>query len=513
MQPSLICIDLRSPEEHRRTPWCQSNQFGAGALLELRATAKPQPQLERVTPQHQRLWLPAAQHTAEAGASIARQWAGSAPTPLLIGLGHASQPLLSGLAQQLNSGGCLWLDALPPLSNLRELLALLVCAPCLRCARASDAAILHQLLGQHWDAVLEQPDAISEAGSSRAVVTAALIARERVEQQQAILLSGGLDLAWNRVQIDLQELAPLIPDAHRRCCYINAGLAAAGFQHRWHQPAQAEQAMAQLLERAISHSSVSPRQSRSSAPTKDGYALHLHAYHHNEAAVILQRLAQHALPPSQLVITCPDARLCETALRDQLRLFPNTELCLQEVPNRGRNIGALMAMADQINREVVVHLHTKDTSHADPTAFVHRWMHYVISTLLAELSNLVGPLQQGEAVAAFPIDPNRRQLGSNTTKLQTLLDLHNQHHGRQPQVKLQPSDTPLFPVGMMLALNRNFLLEQLKPLYSAIPPEQLEEPIPVDGTPLHAMERSVALIAAMEGQRTLLLRAPDGLSR
>ena len=527
MGPSLICVDLRSPEQRRSLPWAQAIDLGITPLLELRASKTPGPQasLETLSPVHQRLWLPAAQHTAAAGAAIARQWPGASPQPpLLVALGLESHAMFSGLAQQLGTGGCLLLDQGAEQASLRQLLGLLVAAPRLKATNPAIAAEWLNLLHQHWDADLDPPGGISTAHRSTELVVAALQARELVQHHRRRLQQQPSNLAWNRLQIDLQELAPLIADPAHRNAWISAGLSSAGFQHRWDQPSQAVQSMARLLElsgactdRANTLSILRrlppPASPPPAQPRPDGYAVHLHAYHLQEAGVILQRLSQVPHAPQELLISCPNPQACAAALQPQLQGLRNTSIRLQQHRNHGRNIGALMAAADQLHSDVLLHLHTKNTAHHDPTAFVHRWMHYLITTLLSQLPAWLPALAEGRAAAAFPIDPNRRQLSSNCEAVQTLINQHQQRHGRGFTVQLSRRDTPIYPMGMMLALRRSFLLQELKPLYASIDPAAIAEPLAVDGTPLHGFERVIPWIAALEGQPLLLLEPPNGLSR
>lgn len=441
--------------------------------------------------------------------------------PLLVGVGLSSHTQLRELALAWRTGGCLLLDENARNSSLGDCVSLLTSAPRILCLTNAIRRSWLDLLATHWDAEPEDPDQLAVGQSEREIVAAALQAREMAQATWAILDAERIDLAWNRAHQAYARLATSDPDPQRHNLAVNVALASSSFQPRWRHPQQARAAQIQLLQRtgcvATAEQAEALVQLVPPEPTPSSGApplsVHLHAYHLPEAGVILSRLAALPQPPAQLLITCRNAQQAATTLQPQLAAFTGSQIELLQVPNSGRNIGALMAVADRLSHEAVLHLHSKDSSHPDPSSYIHRWLHYLVTTLCSQATALSAALHQGTAVAAFPLDPHRRQLGSNCAAVQELLDAHQNASGRDPQVHLQPRDALLFPMGMMLGLRRSFLREHLLPLYRSIDPSRLAEPLAVNGTLLHGFERAIPLIAALEQQRVLLLQAPPGLSR
>jgi len=409
--------------------------------------------------------------------------------------------------------------------SLAVLVELMAAAPRLVYRNPSIATRWFSVLLNEWDSEPEEPRQFAEAQSARQVLAAALEAREIHRRTSAVIAKGNIDLAWNRVHQDLEHLAPQLQDPHARNICINTALACSSFRPRWASPQQAVNSMAALLVAsncwqgqegdigARQSMQLVPHSAKARRPEACVYSVHLHAFHLREASIILARLGQVEVQPSQLILTCPDPHSCASALSRQLEQFKNTRIELVGVANRGRNIGALMAIADRLQTEILMHLHTKDTSRADHTHFIHHWMEYLISTLMTPLPAVVESMQEVAAVAAYPIDPHRRQLGSNAQGVQDLLNQYQESKGSVPSTHVRAADAAVFPMGMMLALDRRFLIDELVPLFKRIKPNTYEEPLNANGTSLHALERAIPLIAALGQERILLLEPRKGLSR
>lgn len=500
---ALIWVDRRPPRPQAAFPPSLSRQLGASHVLELSAASV----------------AALGGHDHAAGAALAQRWQARHPgkaTPLLIGVGLASRALLAGLAEQFRCGSCLLLDQNAEGQQLGDLVAVLASATRIVTTDPAICSSWEQLLQQEWDAEFELPKQWQQASSPRQLLSVALEARELGRATWQQLSQQAIPLAWNRAHLAYGKLAPqLQADPVAQNLAVNVALAGSGFQPRWLSPRKACEETTALLLRcgASTHSAAAkhtlqllPHQLAPAPGPLPAYAVHLHAYHLQESAVILARLAQMSHPPGQLILTGPNPQQLQQQLAPQLRRFPTTRIELIGVPNRGRNIGALITIADRLQYQWLLHLHGKDTSPQDPSHFIHHWLEFLISSLFSRLPATLQALQAGGHAAAFPADPHRRQLGSNTEALQQLLAQH-------PRVQLRRRDAFVFPLGMMLWLESGFLLEQLKPLYAALDPRTLSEPLAANGTPLHALERAIPLLAALQQRRLLLIEPPQGLSR
>lgn len=506
---ALIWVDLRPPQPRAAFPLGLSRQLGASQVLALTLNNSAA--------------LGGDQQAA--GASLAKRWQAQHPRqaqPLLIGVGLASRGLLAGLAQQFRCGSCLLLDQGAAGQQLGDLVALLASATRIISADPAIRSSWEQLLLQEWDAELEEPRQWQLAASPRQLLAVALEAQQVGRSTWEQLCQPPIPLAWNRAHMAYGKLAPQLQDPASQNLAVNVALASSGFQPRWLSPRQACQATATLLERCGASANAAAAQrtlhllthaSPEALRPPPAYSVHLHAYHLPESAVILARLAQLSHPPAQLILTGADEHILQHRLTPQLSRFGSCRIELISVPNQGRNVGALMAIAERTQTSLLLHLHSKDTSRHDPSRFIHHWLEFLISSLLTRLPDTLQAMQTAGHAAAFPADPHRRQLGSNTAMLQLLMDLHQRRNGQPPQIHLRNHDVLACPLGMMLWLETVFLVEQLKPLYAALDPKTFSEPLAANGTPLHALERAIPLLAAVEERSLLLIEPPEGLSR
>ena len=499
MTSPLIWIDLRPPSHQKAFPRQLNRQLGASEVLELLPGSSA---------------LTGQGHAA--GAACAKHWQANhkdRTPPLLIGVGLASRDVLAGLAQQFQTGCCLLLDAAASNQKLGDLVALLASATRIVTANPAIRPSWELLLRQEWDAEQENPRQWQHATSPRQLLAIALEAQALGQATWQQLSQQQIPLAWNRAHLAYGKLAPNLQPPAAQNLAVNVGLASSGFQPRWLSPQQACQTTGKFLELCglWNNIQILPRVVAAKPYPLPTYAVHLHAHHLPESAVILARLAQLSHQPAQLILTGSNGQQLQQALTPQLSRFHNTSIQIISVPNQGRNIGALMAIAARVQPRLLLHLHSKDTSPQDPSHFIHHWLEFLISSLFSRLPATLQALAAGHQAAAFPIDPHRRQLGRNAAVLQQLIDHHQ--HNQPPRIHLRSNDAFVFPLGMMLWLEKSFLLEQLKPLYSAIDPKALREPLATDGTALHGLERAIPLIVALEERSVLLIEPPEGVSR
>jgi lipopolysaccharide biosynthesis protein len=175
---------------------------------------------------------------------------------------------------------------------------------------------------------------------------------------------------------------------------------------------------------------------------------------------------------------------------------------VREVPNRGRDIGPLLTEFGAALREYDVfgHLHTKKTLHA--LAIGKDWYEFLLENLLGGEAPMMDAVLDRMAAdprigIAFPDDPNVNGWDKNLPYVEKYL------------AKLgieQPPREFAFPIGTMFWA-RPAAVEPLLNLglgWDDYP----QEPLPIDGTMLHGLERLFGVVAARSGYRVVLTHVP-----
>lgn len=179
------------------------------------------------------------------------------------------------------------------------------------------------------------------------------------------------------------------------------------------------------------------------------------------------------------------------------------------VPNRGRDIGPLISeFAGELQKyDVIGHFHTKKSLDIKNAQFARDWFLFLIENLLGG-QHLMADRIMNEFEAdikmglVFADDPYLLDWGKNkdfADELAMEMNLSNipDHHFN-------------FPVGTMFWARS----EAIKPLFELQYSWDMypEEPLPYDGSTLHAMERLIPIIASNQGFTQVLTNIP-GLTR
>ncbi|MGH8029021.1 MAG: rhamnan synthesis F family protein, partial [Arenimonas sp.] len=232
-------------------------------------------------------------------------------------------------------------------------------------------------------------------------------------------------------------------------------------------------------------------------PASMRVALHLHVYYADLLVEMLARLEGNTARPD-LFISVPNQRVADE-VAPQLATYAGRVVDVQVVPNRGRDIGPLLTAfgpALLAGYDVVGHLHTKKTADLKDESVGKNWYRFLLENLLggtAPMADIVlGAMAADPDVGlVFPDDPNVVSWGSNRPYAQAVAgDLG---------VETLP-DHFQFPVGTMFWAR----VEALRPLiehgfdWSDYP----AEPLPYDGSLLHALERLFPLVTEARGYRT-----------
>ena len=218
-------------------------------------------------------------------------------------------------------------------------------------------------------------------------------------------------------------------------------------------------------------------------------ALHIHCYYVELIDQILQRLTLNTVRPDLFITTNSEASLLQ--VKEKIRNYSGRIMRLEIVPNRGRNIGPLLTMMDSdilSDYDIVGHLHTKKSVSVSDAAVGSNWYVFLLENLLGGengrmLDRIITAMIESPVLEMiYPDDPYVFGDESNRAILERIAarvgwPTPPQYHG--------------FPVGCMFWARP----KALRPLFSLNmgledwPPE----PLPYDGTILHALERAFGL--------------------
>lgn len=236
-------------------------------------------------------------------------------------------------------------------------------------------------------------------------------------------------------------------------------------------------------------------------PVDTRVALHLHVYYPDLLPDMLTRLARNKIRPD-LFVSIPTE-----ADRDQvarlLQEYAGKVVDIQVVPNRGRDIGPfLTAFGAQFVAayDIVGHLHTKKTADIKDELLGKTWYRFLLDNLLGDRTNMadiiLGCMAADSSIGmVFPDDPYITSWSSNKLFAEQM----------SGQFNIAAADLPesfVFPVGTMFWAR----VDALRPVFernldwASYP----EEPLPYDGSMLHALERLLPLVCANNGYGVVL---------
>jgi glycosyltransferase involved in cell wall biosynthesis len=229
------------------------------------------------------------------------------------------------------------------------------------------------------------------------------------------------------------------------------------------------------------------------APPEDaGVLLHAHFHYVDLAPDFLERLAGDGLACDLVLTTTDEDRAI--ALRRMIEPRANSRDCVRVVPNRGRDIGALLTgLSDlaQSDYRIIGHVHGKKSVHLGDG---DRWRNFLWENLIGgrarAASAAVSALSADPGLGViFPEDPNL--CGWDLNK-DIATDLARRMGRTAPLPRF-----PDWPNGTMFWARQ----EALAPLFALglSWADYPEEPVPVDGTVLHALERLIPFAAEQAG--------------
>lgn len=255
--------------------------------------------------------------------------------------------------------------------------------------------------------------------------------------------------------------------------------------------------------------SISKHSSVSLDATNLGFAIHLHAHFGQEALEILNAVSESCIG-ADLYITYNDhsvRQMISTYVNSCQAFSRYNSLRFVYLPNRGRNVVPLLKLICGYLRDyqVALHLHTKRSSHFDDGS---PWAKHMTSCLVEDRDLVLAIL------AEFDNDPELGLVMPTAYKsIRPYLGWGGNYvlaksiaNELSPPILIHESMPLVFPAGMMFwfrpAVYSNLSHVCLTSCISE------GEPLPQDGTHLHAIERLMAFVCESRGFKWAYLSPP-----
>jgi len=236
-------------------------------------------------------------------------------------------------------------------------------------------------------------------------------------------------------------------------------------------------------------------------------ALHIHVFYLELLDDILKRLESNELKCDLFIsVTSQDAL---TQVEAMLKSYKKGTYEIIVVPNRGRDISPLLSAFNRklISYDVIGHIHTKKSLDMNNPKAAHLWSTFLVENLIggeyAMADRILAEFAQDEKLGlVYPDDPHIMGWSDNKPFTSQLV--------KQMNLPELPDGDFSFPVGTMFWARPAAIKPLLMLNYSwdDYPPE----PLPYDGSILHAIERLLPFVAESQGFKKALTYVP-GITR
>ena len=225
-------------------------------------------------------------------------------------------------------------------------------------------------------------------------------------------------------------------------------------------------------------------------------ALHLHVFYQDELSDIVERLKLNASIPD-LFVSVP-SKDAAAKTREALSCYRGRIVDLQVTPNLGRDIGPLLTQfgpALIASYDIIGHLHTKKSPHVESRPLTEAWVTFLLENMVGGklggtmVDSILSAMASDPTIGiVFPDDPNVLSWTSNREYAENLA------------ARMKCGELPEqfnFPVGSMFWMRAAVLKRfvELKLAWGDYDPE----PLPVDGTMIHAIERLFGVVPGAMG--------------
>ena len=237
-------------------------------------------------------------------------------------------------------------------------------------------------------------------------------------------------------------------------------------------------------------------------------ALHLHLHYTEGVEGLLQSIKASTSQPDLFISTTSE----EGKMRVKV-LLDKCGLRAQEIavfPNRGRDIGPfLTGFGPRLfsDYEIVGHLHSKKSPHAHDD-YLQNWVDFLEKGLVGKaggmMDAIIAKMNSDPLIGViYPDDPGCFGWEGNYSYGKVMIE-------RMGYKAPLPDASMNFPVGTMFWARASALkpLIDLNLQWNDYP----EEPVPIDGSMLHALERLFGIVPRLTGYRTVVTRV-EGVCR
>jgi hypothetical protein len=239
--------------------------------------------------------------------------------------------------------------------------------------------------------------------------------------------------------------------------------------------------------------------------TIDRVALHIHAHYPDDIKNVICRIKQNRLKPDIYITT--SSIQSEQLIKKQMSISGLEYKKISILPNRGRNIGPFLTGIIPFIKEkysIIGHVHLKKSTHSGAQA-VMEWNRFLMENLIGGkhrmMDQICSSMFDDEAIGiTYPDDPNIYDWGQNYSFAYDL--------SKKMNISIPASHEKFsFPAGAMFWIRPKAILPliNLNLGWNDYP----EEPVHVDGTMLHAIERLFGIIPEKVGYSTLLTQVPS----
>ncbi len=235
---------------------------------------------------------------------------------------------------------------------------------------------------------------------------------------------------------------------------------------------------------------------RNPPPTGLRIALHLHAFYPEQLVGVVERLNLNQTAPDLFVSAVTEEAASES--KAALLSYKGGVAEVRVTPNRGRDLGPFLTEFGGLlcsSYDIIGHLHTKKSTHVGDRPFAEAWNIFLLENLIGGshggkmLDVILSEMASNPEIGiVYPDDPHvvswtkNRKIANKLSERMGLSALPEQFN---------------FPVGSMFwarsAVVQKFVDLELN--WNDYP----LEPVPIDGTLIHAIERLFGVVPAAVG--------------
>ncbi len=224
-------------------------------------------------------------------------------------------------------------------------------------------------------------------------------------------------------------------------------------------------------------------------------ALQMHLFYPEMGLEFIRRIKSSRSRPDLFISVPTEVALQEA--QQHFRAVTDRRVVIRIVPNAGRDLGPLLSeFADDLQSyEVIGHVHSKKSLHQENRLRIERWNNFLFENVIGGRKPMIDVVlerleKDPELGLVFPDDPHVIGWMGNREIAMSLMH-------RMKLCGELPVRFINFPIGTMFWARTR----ALKPLFELKLdwPDYPKEPVPDDGTMLHAIERLLPVIAEKSG--------------